>query len=112
MSSPASFQSAPGPDGGEQPYVLRLYVAGDTPLANRCVGIIREMCEKHLPGRYSLEVLDLLEEPEIARIDQIVAAPTLVRVSPDPVRRLIGDFSNTARLLACLGHPGGDPASP
>ncbi len=86
-------------------YVLRLYIAGPTQQSSRAVVNIRKICEEHLKGRYELEVLDLLQNPGIAKTDQIIAAPTLARISPLPVRRFIGDLSQTDRILKGLGLP-------
>jgi circadian clock protein KaiB len=81
---------------------LRLYVAGQTPKSIRAFANLRVLCEKHLKGRYRIEVIDLLEHPEMARGDQIVAVPTLVRDLPGPVRKIIGDLSNAERTLIGL----------
>src|ERR1700688_1224101 len=81
---------------------LRLYVAGQTPKSIRAFANLQVLCEKHLKGRYQIEVIDLLENPEMARGDQIVAVPTLVRDLPGPVRKIIGDLSNTERTLIGL----------
>lgn len=86
-------------------YLLRLYVAGPTPQSTRALVNIRRICEEHLKENYDLEVLDLLQSPEAAERDQIIAAPTLVMHSPAPVRRLIGDLSETERVLKILGLP-------
>ena len=86
-------------------YILRLYVAGSTPQSSRAITNLKAICEANLPGRYLLTVVDLYAQPERAREDQIVVAPTLVRQSPMPVRRLVGDLSNTARVLAALDLP-------
>jgi circadian clock protein KaiB len=83
-------------------YCLRLYVAGSTPQSSRAIANLKAICEKHLNGRYELAVVDLYEHPERASEDQIMVAPTLVRQSPLPVRRLIGDLSQTERVLAAL----------
>ena len=90
-------------------YVLRLYVAGSTPQSSRAITNIKRICESHLKDRYILTVVDLYEHRERAREDQIMVAPTLVRQSPLPVRRLIGDLSQTERVLAALDLP---PAPP
>ena len=82
--------------------VLRLYVAGSTPQSSRAIRNLKAICETNLPGRYVLTVVDLYAQPELAREDQIVVAPTLVRQSPLPVRRVVGDLSNTGRVLAAL----------
>src|ERR1700674_2881778 len=81
---------------------LRLYVAGQTPKSIRAFANLEVLCEKHLKGRYRIEVIDLLENPEMARGDQIVAVPTLVRDLPNPVRKIIGDLSDTERTLIGL----------
>ena len=81
---------------------LRLYVAGQTPKSIRAFANLELLCEKHLKGRYRIEVIDLLENPQMARGDQIVAVPTLVRDLPGPVRKIIGDLSNTDRVLVGL----------
>lgn len=81
---------------------LRLYVAGDTPKSLRAFANLKELCEKYLKGRYRIEVIDLLEHPEMARGDQIVAVPTLIRELPEPVRKIIGDLSNAERTLIGL----------
>ena len=92
-------------------YVLRLYVAGSTPQSSRAITNIKRICETHLDGRYVLTVVDLYEHRERAREDQIMVAPTLVRQSPLPLRRLIGDLSQTERVLAALDLPP-EPAHP
>jgi circadian clock protein KaiB len=74
---------------------LRLYVAGQTPKSIRAFANLEALCEGHLKGRYQIEVIDLMEHPQLARGDQIVAIPTLVRKLPQPVRKIIGDLSNT-----------------
>jgi circadian clock protein KaiB len=81
---------------------LRLYVAGKTPRAVRAFENLTRICDEHLSGRYRIEVIDLLERPQLARGDQIVAVPTLVRKLPVPVRRIIGDLSDTERVLVGL----------
>ncbi len=83
-------------------YVLRLYVAGQTPKSLTAFSNLKKICEKHLAGRYKIEVIDLLENPKLARGDQILAIPTLVRKLPVPVRKIIGDLSNTERVLIGL----------
>ncbi len=81
---------------------LRLYVAGQTPKSIRAFANLKKLCEEHLKGHYQIEVIDLLENPHMARGDQIVAIPTLVVKLPQPVRRIIGDLSNTDRVLVGL----------
>jgi circadian clock protein KaiB len=85
-----------------QVWNLRLYVAGQTPKSIRAFANLKVLCEKHLKGCYQIEVVDLLEHPQLARGDQIVAIPTLVRQLPPPVRKIIGDLSNTVRVLVGL----------
>jgi len=82
--------------------VLRLYVAGNTPQSTRAIRNLKAICETNLPGRYALTVVDLYAEPKRAREEQIIVAPTLIRQSPLPVRRVVGDLSNTERVLAAL----------
>jgi circadian clock protein KaiB len=81
---------------------LRLYVAGQTPNCLSAFENLQELCRTHLDGRYRIEVVDLLEHPQLARGDQILAIPTLVRKLPEPIRRIIGDLSNTERVLVGL----------
>ena len=81
---------------------LRLYVAGQTPRAVAAFANLKKICEEHLAGQYSIEVIDLLKNPKLAKGDQIVAVPTLVRKLPEPVRKIIGDLSNTERVLVGL----------
>jgi circadian clock protein KaiB len=81
---------------------LRLYVAGQTPKSLTAFSNLKKLCENHLKGRYSIEVIDLLEQPALSRGDQILAIPTLVRKLPQPVRKIIGDLSDTERVLVGL----------
>jgi circadian clock protein KaiB len=83
-------------------YVLRLFVSGMTPRSTRAVENVRAICEAHLHGRYELEVIDLYQQPTLARGEQIIAAPTLVKKSPAPLRHIIGDLSSTERVLRGL----------
>lgn len=83
-------------------YVLRLYVTGMTPRSTRAVENVRTICEKHLHGRYDLEVIDIYQQPTLAKGEQIIAAPTLVKKLPLPLRRVIGDLSSTERVLVGL----------
>ena len=83
-------------------YALKLYVAGQTPKAVRAFSNLRKICEEHLEGRYSIEVIDLVENPQLGRGDQILALPTLVRRLPTPIKKIIGDLSNTERVLVGL----------
>jgi circadian clock protein KaiB len=88
---------------------LRLYVAGQTPKCLTAVANLKTICEEHLAGEYEIEIIDLLQRPQLAKGDQILAVPTLVRKLPEPVRKIIGDLSNTERVLVGLDlrpHPG------
>jgi circadian clock protein KaiB len=86
-------------------YVLRLYVAGSTPQSSRAITNIKTICESHLKDRYVLTVVDLYEQKERAKDDQIEVVPTLIRRLPLPVRRLVGDLSQTERVLVALDLP-------
>ena len=81
---------------------LRLYVAGQTPRSMSAFKNLKEICEEYLKGKYYIEVIDLMENPTLARGDQILAIPTLVRQLPQPIRKIIGDLSNTERVLVGL----------
>ncbi len=81
---------------------LRLYTAGQTPKSLAAIKNLKKVCEEHLAGRYEIEIIDLLKNPRLAKDDQIVAIPTLVRKLPDPVRKIIGDLSDTERALVGL----------
>ena len=81
---------------------LRLYVAGTTPKSAAALANLKVVCETHLAGRYSIEVIDLLVSPQLAAGDQILAVPTLVRKFPEPIRKIIGDLSNEERVLVGL----------
>lgn len=83
-------------------FELRLYVAGRTPKAVRAFANLQKICDEHLSGRYTIEVIDLLDNPQLGRGDQILAIPTLVRRLPEPIRKIIGDLSNTDRVLVGL----------
>jgi circadian clock protein KaiB len=87
---------------GDTNYRLRLYVAGQTPRSIGAFSNLKRICEEHLHGRYELEIVDLLVTPQLARGDQILAIPTLVRRLPEPVKKIIGDLSNTERVLVGL----------
>jgi circadian clock protein KaiB len=85
-----------------RPYQLRLYVAGQTAKSLNAFANLKKICEEHLNGRYTIEVIDLLESPQLAQGDQIFAIPTLVRKLPEPIKKIIGDLSNTERVLVGL----------
>lgn len=83
-------------------YNLRLYVAGQTPKSVAAIANLKKLCEKHLAGRYTIEVIDLMREPALAQRDQIIAIPTLIRHLPEPLKRIIGDLSNAEKVLVGL----------
>ncbi len=89
-------------------WILRLYIAGHTARSVEALRNLEAVCEEHLPGRYDIEVVDLLKQPQLARGDQIVAVPTLVRRLPPPMKKIIGDLSNHERLLVGLDLRRGD----
>ena len=92
----------PGSSSGQSRYVLRLYVSGSTVKSAVAVENIKRICEQHLKNRYDLEVIDIYQQPNLARDEQIVAVPTLIKRLPAPLRRLIGDLSNLNKVLSGL----------
>src|SRR5205809_1580932 len=92
----------PRPSRKRKEWVLRLYIAGRSARAEAALHNLEVLCEEHLAGRYEIEVIDLLKHPQLARGDQIVAVPTLVRRLPQPITRIIGDLSNADRVLVGL----------
>ena len=92
----------PPPEDTAGRYKLRLFVTGSTPRSAKAIENMHRICEESLSGRYDLEVIDVYENPEATRELQIVATPTLVKILPEPLRRIIGDLSNTERVLAGL----------
>ena len=101
MSTPKATklpETTPDPEFWE----LRLYVAGQTPKSLTAFANLKKLCEEHLEGKYRIEVIDLIENPTLARGDQILAIPTLVRKLPQPLKKIIGDLSNTERVLVGL----------
>jgi circadian clock protein KaiB len=89
-------------DRGAEKWNLRLYTAGQSPKSLAALVNLKRVCDEHLAGRYTIEVVDLLKNPRLAKDDQIVAIPTLVRKLPEPLRRLVGDLSDTERTLVGL----------
>ncbi len=89
-------------DAGKGDYLLRLYVSGMTPNSTRAIENIRKICAEHLDGRYQLEIIDIYQQPIFAKEGQIVAAPTLVKELPPPLRKFIGDMSHTEKILLGL----------
>ncbi len=92
----------PEPANPGAKWQLRLYVAGQTPRAQTALANLKEICEEHLAGEYEIEVIDLRENPQLARGDEIIAVPTLVRYLPEPMTKIIGDLSDTERVLVGL----------
>ena len=86
----------------EKHYILRLYVAGTSPQSVRAIANVKKICEEHLQGRYELQVIDLYQQPQLAQGEQIIAAPTLIKKLPLPLRRIIGDMSSAERVLVGL----------
>ena len=82
--------------------MLKLYISGMTPAATRAIRNIRKICEEYLPGRYDLEIIDIYQQPVLAKGEQIIAAPTLIKKLPEPLRRIIGDMSNKDQVLLGL----------
>jgi len=89
-------------EAGNEKYVLRLYITGITPKSTQAIRNIKKICEENLKGRYELEVIDIYQQPVLARDEQIIAAPTLIKKLPLPLRRLIGDMSDKERILVGL----------
>src|ERR1700748_187227 len=102
---PPTPQAATGialPEAGDGRYTLKLYVAGMPSRSSRAIANVRAFCEKHLEGRYDLQVIDVYQQPALAKSEQLIAAPTLIKKLPLPLRRLIGDMSNEDRILVGL----------
>lgn len=93
-----------GNGNGEQ-WNLRLYVAGDSPRSRTALANLRRLCEAQLAGNYDIEVIDLTKRPDLAKADQILAVPTLIRKVPEPMKRIIGDLSNADRAVVALDMP-------
>jgi circadian clock protein KaiB len=103
MNTKATARSAADfDDSTRKLWEMRLYIAGQTPRSRAALTNLKRICEDHLAGRYRIEVIDLLEQPQLARGDQVLAIPTLVRRLPKPVRKIIGDLSDTQRVLIGL----------
>lgn len=100
-SSTATFEAASELADGER-YVLHLYIAGTTPSSSRSVETLRAICDEHLRGRYELAVVDVFQQPVLAKDEQIIAVPTLIKKVPAPLRRIVGDLSNEQRVLVGL----------
>jgi circadian clock protein KaiB len=87
---------------GRAKYVLQLYVTGMTPKSTEAIANVKKLCENYLEGRYELEVIDIYQQPKLAREEQIIATPTLIKKLPDPLRKLIGDMSDTEKFLVSI----------
>ncbi len=101
MNARDTANNLPEPSEAKQ-WELRLYVAGQTPKSVRAFANLKQICQEHLAGQYHIEVVDLLENPQLGKRDQIVAIPTLIRKLPEPVRKIIGDLANKERVLVGL----------
>lgn len=116
--TPATGHGAPQQAAGTAAeYLLRLYVAGTSPQSTRAILNIQAICEQHLKGRYQLDVIDIYQRPQLAKEEQIIAVPTLVKRLPEPLRRVIGSFSDSERVLigldlACGSNRGRDSRLP
>ena len=105
MKAPPQSSAPPSADGmgaDQSTWQLRLYIAGRTPRSMTAFANLKKLCEEHLPGRYRIEVIDLVEHPQLAAGDEIVAIPTLVRKLPQPLCKIVGDLRNTERTLVGL----------
>lgn len=96
---PSRSPSIEEDSGHPERWNLRLYVAGQTPKSLAAFSNLKKLCEEHLPGRYKIEVIDLVKQPQLAQGDQIIALPTLVRKLPEPIKRIVGDLSHTERVI-------------
>jgi len=100
--SAAKKKLSAGSEANGEFWTMRLYIAGQSPKSIAAITNLRRICDQHVPGRYEVEIVDLLRNPELARADQIVAIPTLVKKLPTPVRHIIGDLSATDRVVVSL----------
>lgn len=96
-------------NGARRTWRLRLYVAGQTPKSIAALANLTRLCEEHLAGRYRIEIVDLVKQPQLARRDEIIVIPTLVRQLPPPIRKIIGDLSNQQKVLVWLDVLPGEP---
>ncbi|HBP88367.1 MAG TPA: circadian clock KaiB family protein [Nitrospirales bacterium] len=101
-NTPKTSRSPKGHAAKNSPYHLTLYVAGHSPKSRLAMSNLKHLCETHLSSRYTVEIVDLLREPKRARLDQIVAIPTLVKKLPPPFKKIIGDLSNIEKVLVGL----------
>ena len=98
----AQFEKAAKATAPDRQYVLRLYVAGINPRSSAAIKAITELCEEHLKGHYELEIIDIYQSPALAKGEQIIAAPTLIKKLPEPLRRFIGNLADKERILVGL----------
>jgi len=104
----AAFARAIADSSWEASFVLRLYVSGMTPRSRAAIDNIQKLCQEHLAGRYDLQIIDIYQQPELAKDQQIIAAPTLVKKLPLPLRKVVGDMADAGRVMMVLGvvpHP-------
>jgi circadian clock protein KaiB len=101
-NAPKSDGAARSAAPASKPWNLRLYVAGDSPRSRTALANLRKLCDSRLDGRYDIEVIDLTKRPDLAKADQILAVPTLIRKIPEPMKRIIGDLSDADRALVAL----------
>jgi circadian clock protein KaiB len=99
INSMAAFEDAVRGSDENKKYILRLYVTGVTPKSQHAIANVKRICEEHLEGRYELEIIDIYQQPALARGEQIVATPTLIKKIPAPLRRFIGDMADTEKIL-------------
>jgi circadian clock protein KaiB len=104
-AAPRMLPPTPAAASAEADYLLHLYITGATPNSMRAVRNIKDICEQHLAGRYELLIIDIYQQPHLASEQQIIAAPTLLRLRPLPRRQLVGDLSNREAVLISLGIP-------
>jgi circadian clock protein KaiB len=102
MARKRSRKSQSRTRGSQSTWQLRLYIAGHTPKSIEAISNLKKICDENLAGEYKIEIIDLLQNPQLAQGDQILAIPTLVRRLPEPVKKIIGDLSNTERVLVGL----------
>ena len=102
LAGMADFEKAAKAAGKTQQYVLRLYVAGITTRSSAAIRSITEICEEHLKGHYDLEIVDIYQQPSLAKGEQIIAAPTLIKKLPEPLRRFIGNLTDREKILVGL----------
>ena len=110
--SSGAADDAPAASPAGERYVLRLYVTGTTPRSTRAIENLRKICHDRLHDRYDLEVIDIYQNPEASRDAQIIAAPTLIKMLPEPLRRVIGDLSDHEKVLAGLNLTPSVPQAP